>query len=275
MLKKRWLIMLAVVFLSSGLIAGCSGQKKEAAQKPAGEEKMKAPPALKKIKDDIDKINEELAKKMVKEDSNKQKSKDTGAGSEGQNDSSKGKISGEEKKLKENDYRKEKEILQKMYKEWNALEPDLVKAGVGSKKRDSFRKGLDELARAVEKKKKEEAVMAGISMYKYYAGISRDFGGVVPANFYLVKYEALMSAALAGKGDFAEAQKHMPSLSEYWNMLKMQKKKGEDDKLFDRTELSLNDLQEAIEEKESLLISMKIKVVDDNLKAVEESLSKM
>lgn len=284
--RKKWLVLLMIIFLGLSSAFGCGSQGKNAPKKPAGEEKPKAPPALKKIIEDIDKINEELAKKTFKQQKEASSEKDTvmknnqgqedNIGEEGGGDSkeNKAKASGQGKEMKNNDYSKEEQLLNKMYKEWNLLEPDLVKAGIGSRERTNFRQGLDDLALAVQKKKKEEGVMAAIAMYKYYAGISKVFGGVVPANFYLVKYEALSAAFLAEKGDFIEAEKHMAPLFESWNMLKMQKKE-DDAKLFNRTEFSLYDLKKAVEDKEALLIPMKISVVQDNLKEVEDSLSKM
>lgn len=267
-----------IIFLGLSCAAGCGDQGKNVPKKPAGEEKPKAPPALKKIIDDIDKINEELAKKVEKPKKEANNEDDTmQKNNQEQGDNSKEnkeKSSGQEKEMKNNDYSKEEQLLNKMYKEWNLLEPDLVKAGIGSRERENFRKGLDDLALAVQKKRKEEAMLAGITMYKHYAGVNKVFGGVVPANFYLVKYEALSAAFLAGKGDFAEAEKHLGPLFEYWNMLKMQKKE-DDAKLFNRTEFSLYDLKQAIENKEALLIPMKVGVVQGNLKEVEDSLSKM
>ncbi|WP_143156897.1 hypothetical protein [Thermosyntropha lipolytica] len=271
-----------VIFLILGWAAGCGSQGKNVPKKPAGEEKPKAPPALNKIIDDIDKINEELANKISKQpkkagnenDAAKNNQEMTDNIGEGGGKGGKGDSSLSSKERGDEDYSKEEQLVKKMYKEWNLLEPDLVKAGIGNKERNDFRQGLDDLALAVQKKKREEALRAAIAMYKYYAGINKVFSGVVPPNFYLVKYEALSGAFFAAQGDFNQAEEHMESLFEYWNMLKMQKK-ADDAKLFNRTEFSLYDLQKAVENKEALLIPMKIEVVQNNLEEVEDSLSKM
>ncbi|MBO8158968.1 hypothetical protein [Thermosyntropha sp.] len=270
--KKYWNIfitgLLCVFFL-----AGClNSDDKGASKKPLREEKPEAPSSLKKIISDIDKINEELMKKVKEEKELKAKKKQE---KESANDEG-----GQDKKTKSEKFgsemglNKEKELLGRMYREWNMLEPELVKEGINKSERENFQKGLDELGKAVQEESKADALLAGLKMYKHYADISRFFAVPVPADFYMVKYEALTAATLAENRDFDKARKHLPAMLEYWNMLKVQKKQA-DAKLLNQVEFSLYDLKQVIENKEGMLLVWKTEVVKGNFEQLEDSLSGM
>lgn len=174
----------------------------------------------------------------------------------------------------ENVWQKADKSLKSIHQSWNKLEPEAIKAGLQVKARDDFEKGLEDLTLNVGQQKSEESLMAAVSLYQHFAQLAMVFAMSTPPDYFQVKYEAMAAMIEAAKMDWTAAQKRLPKIQEHWNNLKVQAQ-GMDTKLLNQCEFSIHDLRNAITAKQSDLVMIKGEILMNNLKQLENKLSKM
>lgn len=282
-------VLLAVVLL---FIPGCS-QKNAPSKKPqaSSDQKVKAPKEMSSIVSQIDQMIAALEqKKMISSRSVwQQKSKNgnqagsTKSSGQSQDQSARNEKSGQNQQNQQSQsnsgseeqtagWQAEVAGIKKIHQNWNQLEPEAVKAGLGLEERDSFEKALEKLTLAIGAQKTDDSLKAAIELYGQYANLVNVFQSPVPPEFYKVKYELMAAAYEAGTKDWESAQKRTASINENWNHLKV-KAKAEDEKLLSRTEYAIQDMILALQSKEVDILLVKTEIAMKNLQSLEKKLS--
>ena len=302
------LILLIILMVPSGC-----GQKQSASQKPQSptSQKPKAPPETEDILKEITTVIGELDRKtrMKKVPSLQQAAPrgveggqgnqgqgsqgnqgggSQGGGSQGGGSSSGGGQSqqdqkgsqkspsgqsGEGQQSTTTQWKKEMQSLKKIHESWNKLEPQAVEAGLPPGDRENFKLALNDLTIAISNQRLEESLLAAIELYGQYAGLARIFSIPTPAEFYEVQYGVMSSMGEASRADWDAATDRIAAIFSPWSMLLPVA--GKKDKLLaQQTDLSLKDLQEAINSEEINLVVFKGDIALSNLKMLEKKLSK-
>lgn len=292
-------LMIVTMLIVSLTIPACSSQKPEAKKPAPTTQKPKAPPELKDILTDLDKIIAAADQKLkMREPSTLQKNtklapesktgqeqekgeaqKDEAAGREGQKKSKpeaseRGKPGGKPPaKEKSPDWKVEETSLKNIHKSWNTLEPEAIRAGLAATARDSFEMSLDNLTSQISQQRAEGTLMAAIELYGAYADLVQVFNTPIPPEFFRVKHEAMAAAAQAGRGEWPPAGEHIITAREHWDHLKIQAEKI-DAKLVNQTEFSLQDLEQAIQAERADLVTIKSEILMQNLQKLEQEFSR-
>lgn len=292
-------VILAILLVSPG----CSSKSKDSqSKKPqtSSQQKAKSPQQMKSILSDLEKIITSVDQKIkTSKESSFQKSTQidqaqgqqggqqsqqsgqqgqSGQGSsqdqQGQSKSQSGGQGGGQSSSQSqtSSWQTEDTALKNIHSNWNSVEPEAVKAGLGIPARDAFEKALEELTMAISKEKKEESLKAAIDLYGQYAELVRVFDGSIPPEFFQTKFEIMSAVQKAEKLDWSGAQKHIPNIQKYWGYLKM-KSQGQDEKLMSRTEYSIEDLDQAITGKELDPVLIKAEIAMKNLQQLQKKLS--
>ncbi|HHV16415.1 MAG TPA: hypothetical protein GXX58_07555 [Gelria sp.] len=302
-LKRFPIIPIAILLIIIMIPGGCA-QKQSASQKPQSSagQKPKAPPEAKDMLKEITTIIGELDRKTrmkkvpslqqaapggveggqgqgsqgsqgggSQEGSSSGGGEKSGQGKEGSQKSSSGQSGGGQQKTT-NQWQKEMQSLKKIHESWNKLEPQAVEAGLPPGDRENFKLALNDSTVAISKQNLEESLAAAIELYGQYAGLARVFSIPTPAEFYQVQYGVMSSMAAASQADWAAANDKIAAISNSWSMLLPPA--GKKDKLLaQQTDLSLQDLQDAISSEEINLVVFKGDITLNNLKALEKKLS--
>ncbi len=163
--------------------------------------------------------------------------------------------------------------LKKIHESWNKLEPQAIEAGLPPGDRENFKLALNDLTIAISNQRLEESLLAAIELYGQYAGLARIFSIPTPAEFYEVQYGVMSSMGEASRADWDAATDRIAAIFSPWSMLLPVA--GKKDKLLaQQTDLSLKDLQEAINSEEINLVVFKGDIALSNLKMLEKKLSK-
>jgi len=274
-------ILLAVVLI----LPGCSNKKEDSqARKPqtASSQKPKAPSEMKSIITDLEKIIAGLEKKVkmssksiLQQDSQistekEEQQSNNSKGQQGQGEQSQeGQANQNKSSLV---WQEEVSSVKKIHQNWNAVEPETVKAGMSVSERDSFEMALEKLTLEIGQQNTENSLGAAIELYGEYANLVKVFDMPVPAELYQLKYELMAASAAAGKKEWQVAQERIPRINEYWDHLKV-KAKAKDEKLMTRTEFSIKDMINAFQSKEIDLLLVKAEIVMTNLQKLEKELS--
>lgn len=260
MLKTKQLVALIFLVLAICVnISGCSG--KSGAKKPEQNQKQKtkAPEGLETIRENIEIIISETGAKLgiipLQEDVREEP--DT-----------KQERSGEEKGLGST-WKEEEEALVKIHQNWNAIEPEAIKADLDEKARIDYERTLDELTINIGKHLSEESLLAAVNLYNNHADIAELFDTLIPAEFFRVKYKVMMATIEAARNNWQNANQHMDGLEEKWDDFQVQAKKG-DEKVSECSKYSLNDLQNAVKSEQIDLVMVKSGVVMKNLQKLED-----
>ncbi|MGI5921994.1 MAG: hypothetical protein ACOX6I_09695 [Syntrophomonadaceae bacterium] len=283
---KTFSICLLVIAILG--LPGCSGgNKKPVEQKLKGtsQQKPKTPKEMKSILTDLEQIIAGVEQKIIMtRTSNLQKNtrmsgqnqqgeqggqEGQGQSQQGQQQQSGGQASAQNQM---NNWQKEQTALKNLHRSWNSLEPEAVKAGLGIPARDAFEQSLEKLTLAISRQQKEESLEAATELYGTYADLVRIFDGSIPPEYFQTKYEVMTAVIEAGKMNWTAAEEHIPLMQKYWGYLKSQAQ-GQDQKLLNRSEYSIEDLAEAIMSHEIDPVLIKAEIVMSNLQDLQKGFS--
>ncbi len=294
MTRPRFKIAIIILALFIVFTPGCSSKKKDsAAKKPDIAAQQKPPSEMKSLLSDIESIIVDLGKKLEIEKKPGQQesagqsqgsSQQSGQQGEGQsqsgqdqsqqNQNQSGKTAGSNNSIGKqmNSWQTEEKALKNIHKNWNTLEPEAVKAGLGIVERKSFEQALDQLTLEISQQKKKSSLMAAIELYGQYANLAQVFKTTVPADFYKSKYEIMGASAEAANGEWPKAKERLLKIKEYWNSFKVQAK-IKDEKRMSQTDFSIDDLEQAINSQQIDTLIIKTEITLNNLKQLEKALS--
>ncbi len=270
MVKTKQVITLVSLMLAGSLIfAGCSSQSEAKKLESSQEQKPQAPMALENIRTDLEIIISATANKLnptnmssLQQSAQVEPSPDQEEGTaENQTDSNKQDTS--------TTWQQEETALRKIHQNWNMLEPEAIKANISEQSRTDFEMALNDLTVNIGQQMTEDSFFAAINLYRYYADLTEVFTMPIPPEFFRVKYQVMTAAAEAGRNNWETADEHIIQLQENWDNLQVQAKKA-DEKITNRSKLSINDLQNAIKSRQLDLVMVKSEVIMKNLQNLED-----
>jgi len=267
-LQKSLNIVLLLLLLFTIVLFAASCNKEPEPKKPlsSAEQKPKAPPALETMKDNLDQIIAGLESKK-KMESDSYLAQDSHMIANEKSGKSK-KSAGQESSAQEN-WEKEIKALKNLHQNWNTLEPESLKAGLGITARNNFEEGLEQLSGEISQERVKESLFSSIKLYNNYADIVDVFANRIPSEFFRVKYESMSAICYGEDNNWQNAQEHASKLEECWETLKMQAKDA-DKKLIDKTQFAVQDLLKSIESQQADLLLIKGEILMTNLQKLEE-----
>jgi len=266
-------VIILIITILPGLIAGCSS--KEAEKKPSSSsEKTDLPSGLKSIRSELEKLIPQLEQTaQILPGSSIQDEQQSGGG-EGEQQS--GQNTGKEQQAPPSEmqdtWSKISDSIEKIHQSWNEAEAVVVQEGLSTDVRDKFERGLEELTISADGKSIEGSMFAALEVYRYYADMVDLFNSKIPAEFFRVKYEAMLIGAESGRGTWEQARDALPRLKAQWDILKKNETIKDED-ISKKTENSLNDLMDAVEKQEVCLVEIKSDIVLKNMDALEKKLN--
>lgn len=278
----RYLYTFIVIILLVFLLSACSSKGNEAKKPGSEEQKPKAPVATDKILDDIETIIAELDNKIKMErTSSVQKNTQLELKEKSQESQSQQKKSGEKEEQgskkksssqEGSDWKKEEESLKRIHQNWNSMEAEAVQTGLNVEVRDSFEKDLNQLTENISRQEKVAGLLTAAELLMDYGKMTKVFNMPVPPAFFQLESGIITAITEAGQEKWKSAREEIKKAEENWDNLKVQAK-DTDKKILDRTEFSIQDLKQAIENKKIDLTLLKGEIVINNLKKLEEKLS--
>jgi hypothetical protein len=274
------------------ILPGCSGKSNKESKKPAQQSTQKPPEELKKIVSDIESLITDIAKlinmqsttqqmKMV--DSNASQSNSTSEKSgnnesvnsqnNNQNKQQNGQINSNTTMQQQKSWQTLETKLKDIHKNWNKIESDAIKAGLTVTERNNFKTAMENLTIEINKKNEMSGLKTAVELYGQYASLAKAFKTSIPADYYKTKYEIMAAGIEAMEGEWDKASERMPLMKESWKSLKTQVK-VKDEKLLNRSELSMDDFEAAVAGKNIDLVTIKAEIVLENLQQIEKALSK-
>ncbi|MGE5380584.1 MAG: hypothetical protein ACM3NT_05895 [Methylocystaceae bacterium] len=310
-MKKNWVFRTLLVIISLTLIFSTVGCQKKQEAKPMkqassqNQQAAKPPKNVKSMLQEIDKILKALDQKAQQqklpqiktqpaEKTASQQAKGQAASSGGNQGGSqmgsnqKGQQQGSNGQQQQGqqqqqvpaptippavNWQPEIESLKKLHQEWNALEPEAVKAGMTTEARQKFEAALDGLTAAINKKDITQSEKSAAQLYLEFGRILSYFKYPLPQDYFQVKYLVMTTIAAAFSGDWNTAAADMQNIQEPWSRLRTQADEKQKTEV-DRTEHSIQDLTQAVGQKDLSLTYIKSEIVLGNLKKIEEKLSK-
>ena len=241
-IKSSYLIILTILCFSLS-VAGCNLMGGQSKKPESGEQKPQAPAALEGMLKSIEGVISEVAQKSKMQGmSSLQRSAKVEPGKDSEQQGGGQKDSGGENQAQQGgeqpggaasenltpvmDWKKEEDELRKLHRHWNKLEPQAIKAGLGSDERDKFEDNLNQLTRYIGSKNIEESIIAATSLYMNYADISQVFSTDIPPEYYRTKFEIMSAIIKSGSADWPAASNHAKKAQERWDSLKNQLKEN-------------------------------------------------
>lgn len=166
------------------------------------------------------------------------------------------------------------QLVQKLNKDWNALEPQASKAGLSTTQRDKIKKALDNLTAAVSAQNTEKSMLAAIELFGQSGSLAKVFMSPVPPEYFQLNYEIMMAAMEAEKAQWSAAEARIPKMESNWSTVKSAFN-GKNTSLVNQTQQSIRDYETAIRSRQADIVSTKAETALQNLKAIEEALTEM
>lgn len=157
---------------------------------------------------------------------------------------------------------------------WDALETQVVKAGLTTTQRDKIKKALDNLTAAVKAQDTEKSMLTAIELFGQSGNLAKVYTFPVPYEYFQLNYEIMMSAMEADKMQWAAATARISKMQSNWNTVKAAAK-GKNTSLITQTESSISDYENALRGRQSDIVASKAEIALQNLKTVEEALTAM
>lgn len=289
-LKKLFAIMVILIFM---ITPGCSSKHKdEQAKKP--EVTQKPPKEFKAMVDQIENMIKELAGlilndnnswqlKTEKSKGNEQSQEQGGEGNSDNQSASQGKTASKGTKNEKtettasqspmDEWKNMATQLRVIHKNWNMMEPDAIKGGLSSTDRRNFEKALDDLTVSIGKTSAMDSIKAAIELYGQSGSLAKALKNKVPEEYYKTRYEIMAISVEASEGKWDQITDRLPALKDHWDNFKVQKI-TKNEKMLSRSDLAIDDFEAALASENFDLILIKSEIALNNLKQIEESLSK-
>ena len=300
MINKYIKIIIPIVIITIILLPGCSSKSNKESKKPAQQSSQKPPEELKKMVSDIETMIADIAKlinmksstqqmKIADTSSNQSNTSEQGGNNKSrnsqnqstQNKQQSGQQSGQQGgQTNSNSSMQQQKSWQTLetkskdiHKNWNKIESEAIKAGLTVAERKNFKIAMENLTMEINKKNEMSSLKAAVELYGQYASLAKVFKSSIPADYYKTKYEIMAASIEAMEGEWDKAADRMTILKESWKSMKTQVK-VKDEKLLNRSELSMDDFEAAVVGKNLDLVIIKAEIVLENLQQIEKALSK-
>lgn len=289
-MKKRTMLLIIAFLLVLTFAEGCNKTQ----ERPAPQEnKEKIPQPLSKIQDnaqkvmeDVEKLEEEKkkpAEEFMEETKQQQEGQQDGGQQDGGQQGGGQQGGGQQGGQQEQDPQAKKEekitkmwdgitqIIEQIHNSWNEYEVTGITDGAGERTISGFEGALNNMTIAAQGKNAMETVNKANEMSLYAADLVDMYKGNIDGEVERMKYYVRQTYLEAQKGDWEKAQSGMEEGGNVLKRLKDRVKLDEKDQnLLDRLELSVEDMEKTIPDRDVELLRIKRDIALQNLDAVNE-----
>ncbi|MDK2798459.1 MAG: hypothetical protein PWP27_39 [Clostridiales bacterium] len=277
----NYIALTLILFLVITNFSACSKKSAKSAPKNISENEKKVPDSLKELESGIQDIIDELDKKENTEKSEakvKIESK-TEMKQESDKDKSKNEMKEETKEeiKKESPQDKQwKSVTQKvesLHKQWNSLQPEVVKAGIPKKVIDEFSNSLNTLTTYTQTEDKQNTLFYANELYRLIPDFMEQYHSKTPPDLKRIGYFVRDAKYNGMINQWEKSKSSINNLKSHWSIVKAQVKK-EQEKQASTMEFSIYELEKVILLSDINLTTIKSDIVLENLKKLEESFEK-
>lgn len=296
---KSWFAVLIITSLLTACGNSSSGQPSP--QQQSGEQKQKfekAPPKLKAIEENIEKLfksldgpyvtieNENNQKQGHQQESTQQQAPSQGTSQGTPQGSSQGNASsqtgqqpqgGQQKATpqpeKKDPWKEIEPIINNLHYQWNDFLPDAAKKGADPKITGNFSNALNMLTNTVKTKDKIKTMTVANALYgcvfDLYSLYRTEMSPEIKRMRYLIRGTILDSAT----GNWSQAEKDAAGINASWSLLKNTLGKDQQNDT-GKLDFSILELEKVIAEKNASLTDIKGRVALSNIQSIEKSYEK-
>lgn len=164
-----------------------------------------------------------------------------------------------------------KKKVMELHGKWNSYEPKAVKALAQAKSIEEFEKSLDNLTTTIQTRDEYKNLLAITSLYKTLPDFYELYTTKEPPDLDRLRYSVKKVKLLAEKDDYNSMKPTMEYLTNVWSVAKPKLKKDVTDQM-NKFEFALNDLKNAVENKNKIIIDAKSEVLTKIIDEITEKL---
>ncbi len=282
-MKNRYsiniVVLLMICILCCNVCTSCS--KKSAKPEESSQSKKKPPGALSEMESSVLDIIKALD---VKEEEEKQESKvKIESKTEIKMEEDPKKAANEAKMQTTEEIKKDtpdeekwkevKKTVEDIHKQFNSMQPDLVKAGTPTSIIDKLSKTLNELTLYVEAKDKQNTLFVANELYNIIPDILEKFDSKIPSDVKRIGYYIRDTKYNAMVNKWDKSLESITNAKSHWDIVKVQLKKEQEDQ-GGKLEFALQELEKVVKESNIMLTKLKSDLALEDLKKLEESFEK-
>ena len=164
-------------------------------------------------------------------------------------------------------------ITDKMHYQWNNLMPVAIKKGANKDLVNNFGNKLNDLSSTVTGKNKMKTLIAANQLYVYIPDLYLLFKPKLSPEIKRVRYYSRSAILYSSSANWTQADSDIGSLKSVWAVYKNSLSKDQQDNA-NKLDLSINELEKVIKERNQSLIDIKGKVEFSNIEALEKAAEK-
>ncbi|MGE4282713.1 MAG: hypothetical protein AB7G87_03240 [Clostridia bacterium] len=282
---KRKIILFSILILTllilNTLLCSCSKKSAKPTPNESEEESEKAPDTLKELEASIQDILKELDAK--KEPEKKEAEIKVETKTEIKQEESKDKSSNENKQETTQEVKKESEEdkkwesvskkVEEIHKQWDSLQPEVVKAATPKKTIDDFSNTLNTLTIYAESKDMQNTLSFTNELYRLIPDFLEQYKDKIPPDVKRMTY-FIRDAKYNGKiNQWEKSASSINNLKSHWAIVKAQAKK-EQEKQISQVDFSIIELEKVVILNNMILTDLKSNITLENIKKLEESFQK-
>jgi len=163
------------------------------------------------------------------------------------------------------------QTIQELHRNWNSMEPEVIKAGARPELIANFETQLTKLTKEVTAQKALPTLIEDNEVYKFIPDFEGLFEAKVPPELHRLRYHINAILLKIKAGDWPSAKSHLDKLKEEWKFLQPRLEEV-DTTLISQFDFSLSDLETVLQKKESQLSEIKASIVLSNLRELESKM---
>ena len=159
----------------------------------------------------------------------------------------------------------------KVHKKWNVLEAQLPVEKTSSEKTKDFEKTLNDLTLSVMDKKRLDSIKPANKLTEITANFRGYFDGMGNHDVYKMYYHTRAVILSAATDDYAGAMEHLNEIRKTGDSMRRDLIKKNSEDILKKFELSIEDLEEQLTDKNFYLSQIKAPIVIKNIKLIQDT----
>ena len=159
----------------------------------------------------------------------------------------------------------------KVHKKWNVLEAQLPTEKTSSEKTKEFEKTLNDLTLSVMDKKRIDSIKLANKLTEITANFRGYFDGMGNHDVYKMYYHTRAAILSAATDDYAGAMEHLNETRKNGDSMRRDLIKKDSEDVLKKFELSVEDLEKQLTDKNFYLSQIKAPIVIKNIKLIQDT----
>lgn len=159
----------------------------------------------------------------------------------------------------------------KVHKKWNVLEAQLPVEKTSSEKTKDFEKTLNDLTLSVVDKKRLDSIKLANKLTEITANFRGYFDGMGNHDVYRMFYHTRAVILSAATDDYEGAMEHLNEISKTGDSMRRDLIKKDSEDILKKFELSVEDLEKQLTDKNFYLSQIKAPIVIKNIKLIQDT----